>query len=236
MVAFGGVERFKEKTREERGVRLAEDLAGDLRFAFRSLRKSPGVVVVTVLSLGLGIATAYFVSFTILVASFFALTQDNLKRRLAYSTIAQLSYVILGAALLTKSGMIGGIMQIGMHAFGKITLFFCAGSIIVGAHKKNISELSGIGRKMPFTMVAFTIGALSVIGVPPFAGFLAYGVGIWIGLQDLVSVGVNLGVLTVFVMHLLEPRLIELHRVCGNRENTVILIHFVFDFFFDFVL
>lgn len=123
--------------------------------------------------LGLGIATAYFVSFTILVASFFALTQDNLKRRLAYSTIAQLSYVILGAALLTKSGMIGGIMQIGMHAFGKITLFFCAGSIIVGAHKKNISELSGIGRKMPFTMIAFTIGALSVIGVPPFAGFIA---------------------------------------------------------------
>jgi multicomponent Na+:H+ antiporter subunit D len=123
--------------------------------------------------LGLGIATAYFVSFTILVASFFALTQDNLKRRLAYSTVAQLSYVILGASLLTKSGMIGGIMQIGMHAFGKITLFFCAGSILVGAHKKNISELSGIGRKMPFTMIAFTMGALSVIGVPPFAGFLA---------------------------------------------------------------
>jgi multicomponent Na+:H+ antiporter subunit D len=124
-------------------------------------------------SLNLGILTAYFVSFTIIVASFFALTQDNLKLRLAYSTVSQLSYVILGAALLTSSGMLGGIMQIGMHAFGKITLFFCAGSILVGAHKKNISEMSGIGRKMPFTMLAFTIGALSVIGVPPFAGFIS---------------------------------------------------------------
>lgn len=124
-------------------------------------------------NLNLGILTAYFVSFTIIVASFFALTQDNLKRRLAYSTISQLSYVILGAALLTKSGMLGGIMQIAMHAFGKITLFFCAGSILIGARKKNISEMSGIGRKMPFTMIAFTIGALSVIGIPPFAGFIS---------------------------------------------------------------
>jgi multicomponent Na+:H+ antiporter subunit D len=124
-------------------------------------------------SLNLGVLTAYFVSFTIIVASFFALTQDNLKLRLAYSTVSQLSYVILGAALLTTSGILGGIMQIAMHAFGKITLFFCAGSILVASHKKNISEMSGIGRKMPVTMLAFLIGALSVIGVPPFAGFIS---------------------------------------------------------------
>jgi multicomponent Na+:H+ antiporter subunit D len=79
----------------------------------------------------------------------------------------------LGAALLTTSGILGGIMQIAMHAFGKITLFFCAGSILVASHKKNISEMSGIGRKMPVTMLAFLIGALSVIGVPPFAGFIS---------------------------------------------------------------
>jgi multicomponent Na+:H+ antiporter subunit D len=87
--------------------------------------------------------------------------------------VGQLSYVILGAALLTSSGMVGGIMQIAMHAFGKITLFFCAGSIYVASHKTKVSELSGIGKKMPFTMFAFTVGAMSVIGVPPFAGFLS---------------------------------------------------------------
>lgn len=124
-------------------------------------------------SLNLGIATAYFVSFTIIVASIFALTQDNLKLRLAYSTVSQLSYVILGAALLTTSGMIGGITQIAMHAFAKITLFFCAGSIYIASHKTNVSELSGIGKKMPFTMLAFTVGAFSMIGAPPAAGFIS---------------------------------------------------------------
>jgi multicomponent Na+:H+ antiporter subunit D len=124
-------------------------------------------------SLNLGILTAYFVSFTIIVASLFALTQDNLKLRLAYSTISQLSYVILGAALLTTSGMIGGIMHIAVHAFSKITLFFCAGSIYVASHKTNISELSGIGKKMPLTMLAFTVGSLSMVGVPPVAGFIS---------------------------------------------------------------
>ncbi|MBI5253805.1 MAG: monovalent cation/H+ antiporter subunit D family protein [Euryarchaeota archaeon] len=124
-------------------------------------------------SLNLGIATAYFVSFTIIVASIFALTQDNLKLRLAYSTVSQLSYVILGAALLTASGVIGGIMQIAVHAFAKITLFFCAGSIYIASHKTNVSELSGIGRKMPFTMLAFAVGAISMIGAPPAAGFIS---------------------------------------------------------------
>ena len=121
--------------------------------------------------MGLGIAAAYLVSITIVLASVIALSKDNLKARLAYSTISQLSYVILGAVLLTPSGMIGGIIHIANHAFSKITLFFCAGSLYTAAHKTEISQLSGIGKKMPWTMLAFFIGSLSMIGVPPAAGF-----------------------------------------------------------------
>jgi multicomponent Na+:H+ antiporter subunit D len=112
-------------------------------------------------------------SVTILVGSFIALSQDNLKRRLAFSTIAQLSYIVLGAGLLSPKGLTGGMMHIAMHAFGKITLFFCAGAIFVATGKKNISEMAGIGRNMPFTMAAFFIGAMSVIGLPPTGGFLS---------------------------------------------------------------
>jgi len=121
--------------------------------------------------LGLGIPTAFFVSITIILASVIALSQDNLKARLAYSTVSQLSYVVLGAALLTPGGLLGSVMQIAGHAFGKITLFFAAGAIYVGAHQTKISEMSGLARRMPWTMGAFTIGALSLIGVPPLAGF-----------------------------------------------------------------
>ncbi len=121
--------------------------------------------------LQVGIPTAFFVSATILLASVIALTQDNLKLRLAYSTVSQLSYVILGAALLTPAGMVGSVMQIAVHAFAKITLFFCAGAIYVASHKTQVSELSGLARRMPWTMGAFTVGALSLIGVPPLAGF-----------------------------------------------------------------
>ncbi len=121
--------------------------------------------------LHLGVYTAALVSFTILVASLYALTRDNLKARLAYSTVSQLSYIILGGALLTQNSMTGGVMHIANHAFSKITLFFCAGSIYVASHKTNVSQLSGIGRQMPLTMAAFSIGALSMIGVPAMAGF-----------------------------------------------------------------
>jgi len=123
--------------------------------------------------LGLGTALAYFASFTIIVASIIALRKDNLKARLAYSTVSQLSYVILGVALLTPSGITGSVMHIVLHAFGKITLFFAAGAIYVAAHKTEISQLDGIGKKMPFTMAAFTLGALSMIGIPPLGGFLS---------------------------------------------------------------
>ena len=115
----------------------------------------------------------WFAAATILLASLVAMTKDNLKARLAYSTISQLSYVVLGAALGTPWSVIGGSMHIAMHAFGKITLFFCAGAVLVTAHKSKISELNGIGRRMPWTMGAFAIGAVSMIGAPPFAGFVS---------------------------------------------------------------
>ena len=129
---------------------------------------------------GLSIWLMYAAAFTIIAASLVALTKDNLKARLAYSTISQLSYIVLGAALATTAGVLGGSMHIAMHAFGKITLFFCAGAIYVAAHKTDISDMRGIGRTMPITMTAFFIGALSIIGLPPMGGawskwFLALG-------------------------------------------------------------
>jgi multicomponent Na+:H+ antiporter subunit D len=110
---------------------------------------------------------------TIVLASTIALRKDNFKARLAYSTVSQLSYITLGAMLGIAAGAIGSGLHIAMHAFGKITLFFCAGAVLVTAHKSKISELNGIGRRMPWTMGAFTIGALSMIGAPPFAGFIS---------------------------------------------------------------
>ncbi|RWM08213.1 monovalent cation/H+ antiporter subunit D family protein [Mesorhizobium sp.] len=123
--------------------------------------------------LGLGIATAYVVSFTILMASIYALTRDDLKARLAYSTVSQLSYIVLGAVLLSPIAMVGGIIHIAAHAFSKITLFFCAGSIYCASGKRNISDMAGIGRRLPWTMGAFFVGSLSMIGVPPAAGFIS---------------------------------------------------------------
>lgn len=124
-------------------------------------------------SLDLGVWVAAIASVTILTGSLIALTQDNLKRRLAFSTIAQLSYIVLGAGLLSAKGLTGGMIHIAMHAFGKITLFFCAGAIFVATGKKNISEMTGLGRRMPITMGAFFIGSLSVIGLPPTGGFIS---------------------------------------------------------------
>jgi multicomponent Na+:H+ antiporter subunit D len=109
-------------------------------------------------------------AFTLLSASVVALHKTNLKARLAYSTVSQLSYIVLGAMLASQLATVGGGMHIVMHAFGKITLFFCAGAIYVAAHKTEIHELDGLGRKMPVTMMAFGLGALSVIGAPPLGG------------------------------------------------------------------
>ncbi len=116
---------------------------------------------------------AVLASITILLSSLIALFQDNLKRRLAYSTIGQLSYIILGAALLHQTAVAGALSHIVMHAFGKITLFFCAGAIFVATGKKYISQMVGLGRAMPFTFAAFFLGSLSVIGLPPAGGLLS---------------------------------------------------------------
>jgi len=113
---------------------------------------------------------AYLAGFGIIAASAAAMRKDNLKARLAYSTISQLGYITLGAMLGTASGVVGGGMHIATHAFGKITLFFCAGAFLVAAHKTKVSELRGLGRRMPFTMAAFAVGALSIVGLPPTGG------------------------------------------------------------------
>jgi len=124
-------------------------------------------------SMDLGIIVAWIAAFTIVVSSLIALSQDNLKRRLAFSTVGQLSYMILGAALLTDRAVMGSMTHIAMHAVGKITLFMCAGAIFVATGKKYISQMDGLGRKMPITFAAFSIGALSVIGLPPTGGLIS---------------------------------------------------------------
>ncbi len=122
---------------------------------------------------GLNTFLAIVAGATIILASLLAFRQDNLKQRLAYSTVGHLSYIVLGAALLSPASLIGGLLHIANHATLKITLFFCAGAIYVRHHKEKISELDGIGRVMPWTMGAFTLGAIGLAGVPPINGFIS---------------------------------------------------------------
>ena len=124
-------------------------------------------------NLDLWLILAYFAAFTVIVSGMYALAQDNLKRRLAFSTINNLAIIVMGAALLTPSAITGSIFHMGSHGFMKITLFFVAGAIYVKTHKENISELDGLGRQMPLTMGAFTIGAMGVAGTPPICGFIS---------------------------------------------------------------
>ncbi|MBA3777274.1 MAG: monovalent cation/H+ antiporter subunit D family protein [Betaproteobacteria bacterium] len=137
------------------------------------------IVKVIVYVFGIGASTAdfswlpYVAGFTVLAASVVALRADNLKRRLAYSTISQLSYVVLATAILAPISIVGAALHIVAHAFGKITLFFAAGAIYTAAHKTEVSQLDGIGRRMPWTLTAFAIGALSMIGLPPTGGMVS---------------------------------------------------------------
>ena len=119
---------------------------------------------------GASIWLMWLAAFSIITSSVIALTKDNLKARLAYSTISQLSYITLGVALATSMGILGGSLHVVMHAMGKITLFMCAGSIYVVTQKTNISQMTGLGRAMPITFIAFLIGSLSIIGLPPLGG------------------------------------------------------------------
>ena len=112
-------------------------------------------------------------SVTIMLGSLLALGQDNLKARLAFSTVSQLSYIILGAALLSPSGILGGVVHITYHAVSKITLFLCAGSIYVSTRKTEISQMSGIAKRMPWTMAAFALASLSVVGIPGTSGSIS---------------------------------------------------------------
>lgn len=112
----------------------------------------------------------YLAAATVITAGVIALRQDNLKRRLAYSTVSQLGLIVLAAMTANALGVVGGAMHIATHAFAKITLFFAAGAIYVAAHETEISGMRGIGRTMPWTMTFFLIGALSVIGLPPAGG------------------------------------------------------------------
>ena len=146
----------------------------------------------------------YVAAATILLASLVALSQDNLKARLAYSTISQLGYIVLGTFLATSSGVIGGTLHMIMHAFGKITLFFCAGAILVTTGKTAVSEMHGLGRHMPFTMSAFFIGSLSIIGLPPAGGiwskwFLMLGT-LEAGQQALLAVLMASSLLSAFYL------------------------------------
>ena len=119
-------------------------------------------------TLALGVA-----SITIIAGSLLALGQNNLKARLAFSTVSQLSYVLLGAALLTPSGIVGGVAHVTNHAVSKITLFLCAGSIYVSTHKTDVSQMAGLARHMPWTMAAFTLASVSLVGIPPASGFVS---------------------------------------------------------------
>jgi len=138
--------------------------------------------------------------FTILAASVVALRADNLKRRLAYSTVSQLSYVVLAAALIAPLSMVGAVLHIAAHAVGKITLFFAAGAIYTAAHKTEVSQLDGVGRRMPATMAAFAIGAFSLIGIPPCVGFISK----WYILQGALASETYMAAAVLFLSTLLN--------------------------------
>jgi multicomponent Na+:H+ antiporter subunit D len=123
--------------------------------------------------IGAGYILAGIAGATIILASLLAMHQDNLKRRLAYSTVGHLSYIVLGVALLSPVAWMGGLLHIVNHAMMKITLFFCAGAIYVNTHVEKVSDMDGIGKKMPITMTAFTIAAIGLAGIPPLNGFIS---------------------------------------------------------------
>ncbi len=150
--------------------------------------------------LGLGIPTAYVGAFTIVAASVIALTKDDLKARLAYSTVSQLSYVVAGVAMLTPVAVQGGILHIANHAFSKITLFFTAGAIYVASHLKKISQMRGLGWRMPWTFGAFGLASLSMIGVPPVCGFVSK----WYLVNGAVTIGEGVLFLALLLSTLLN--------------------------------
>jgi multicomponent Na+:H+ antiporter subunit D len=122
---------------------------------------------------------------TLLLASLIALTKDNLKARLAYSTVGQLAYIVLAAMLANPVAATGGVLHLATHAVGKITLFFCAGAIYTATHRTRVSELDGLGRAMPWTFGAFLVAAVSIVGLPPMGGTWSK----WLLLEGTVHAG-----------------------------------------------
>jgi len=123
--------------------------------------------------LGLGLPLAAAASVTILLGSLIALQQQEIKRRLAYSTISQVSYIMLGAALLSPLALVGCLVHLVHQGIMKITLFFCAGVLEKSLGVTRVEQLDGVGPRLPLTMLAFSVGALGMIGVPPIAGFVS---------------------------------------------------------------
>ncbi|MCE2517959.1 MAG: monovalent cation/H+ antiporter subunit D family protein [Alphaproteobacteria bacterium] len=161
-------------------------------------------------------------AFTILASSIIAMTKDDIKARLAYSTISQLSYIVLGAALATAAAIEGAALHIVMHASAKITLFFCAGAIYVNAHLNKVSQIDGLGPRMPLVFIAYFLGALSIIGVPPLGGswskFLLMAGAVDAGLPIIVAVLAVSSLLNVY--YLLEP----VFRAFFRPTNTEIKV------------
>lgn len=151
--------------------------------------------------LGIGLILACFAAVTIIFASLKALSEEHLKRRIAYSTVSQLSYIVLGAALASPAAVLGAMFHIVAHGYMKITLFMCAGAIYATAHKEYVHQLGGIGRRMPYTMGAFAVAALAITGMPLFAGFVSkwnLGVGsVEAGLPIFIAILVGSAVLNV---------------------------------------
>ncbi len=149
---------------------------------------------------GLNVPVAILAAFTLTAASIIAMRKDHLKRRLAFSTTAQLSYIVLGLSMLHPYAILGALFHIPAHAFGKLTLFFCAGAVHVETHTDYVSEMAGIGKRMPLTMSAFAIGAAGMAGMPLIAGFVSkfymligsgsVGGGYWIFASALIVSGI----------------------------------------------
>jgi len=122
-------------------------------------------------SLGVAVPLAAAAAATVIIASVIALRQDDFKRRLAYSTVAQLSYITLGTALCSPLAAAGALAHLAHHAVMKITMFFTAGSVYETLHVKKISQMPGVARRMPLTMASFAVAAFALAGIPPLAGF-----------------------------------------------------------------
>lgn len=131
--------------------------------------------------------------FTILFGSAMAVKEQHFKRRLAYSTVSNLSYMLMGTALMTPSGMVGSLSHLVLHGLMKITLFYCAGAILIKTEQEYVQDLRGFGRVMPFTCAVYTLGSVAMVGIPPLCGFISK----WNLLTAAADTGLPMGVAAV---------------------------------------